>query len=80
VIGIDSPVEVAPERMLVSFGNNLVGFVVAVNERKSGRAPLSPRGGEADPRSNSSQPYVRASPSGSLAVAVSAKGVFTGIV
>ena len=49
-------------------------------ERKIGRVPSSVFGGEALPKSNSSQTQVTASPFGSVTLALSVKGVFAGIV
>src|SRR2546426_78699 len=54
--------------------------LAGANERKIGRLPSSVSGGAAAPRSNSSQQYVKASPSGSVPAAVSTKGVFRGIM
>jgi hypothetical protein len=56
VVGSASPVELVLLSMLDSFGNVLVGLVVAMKERNMGLDPLSVSGGEAVPRSNSSHP------------------------
>src|SRR5437879_3024859 len=80
VTGRDSPKVEPPERMSERRGNVRDGLLVGRNERKIGREPSSVSGGATVPRSNSSQPKVSASPSGSLPVAVNVNGVPIGIV
>jgi hypothetical protein len=55
-------------------------LAVGANERKRGRVPSSVFGGDAFPKSYSSQEYVSASPSESVALPTSMNGVFEGIV
>ena len=82
IVGKDSPMVDVLLRMFASFGNVRDGLVTGSNDLKIGRAfpSLSLSGGDAGPRSYSSQQYVRESPFGSLAVAVKTNGVIFGIV
>src|SRR6185503_4413403 len=66
VVGSDSPRVLTLFRMSDSFGNVRAGEVVGLKLRKMGRFPLSVLGGEAAPRSYSSQQKVIGSPFGSL--------------
>ena len=54
-------------------------LVEAGNDRNKGRVPSSVFGGDALPKSSSSQLYVRASPFGSVALPVRVKGVLAGM-
>src|SRR6187551_3401026 len=65
--------------MSESRGKVRVGLEVALNERRIGDCPLSVRPSPKGPRSNSSQLKVSGCPSGSLPLAVSAKGVRLGM-
>jgi hypothetical protein len=80
VAGSISPIVVVLFRRSDNFGNVREGLAVALNERNRGRVPSSVIGGDGLPRSSSSQEYVRASPSGSVALAVKVNGVPIGIV
>src|SRR5215212_2016007 len=80
VVGNDSPKVAVPDKISDNCGKVRAGLGVGANERKIGRLPLSVFGGPGSPKSYSSQQYVRASASGSLAVAVSVNGVPAGIV
>ena len=64
--------------MYCKLGNVRAVLEVGRNERKSGRVPSSLLGGEAAPKSNSSQTQVSASPFGSVTLPVSVKGVLAG--
>jgi hypothetical protein len=75
VVGKVSPIVDVLFRISESFGKVRDGLAAPMNERKRGLLPSSVIGGEAVPISSSSQEYVSASPSGSVAVAVSVKGV-----
>ena len=65
--------------MYCKLGNVREGLVEAGNERNKGRVPSSVFGGDAFPKSNSSQLYVNASPFGSVTFPLSMNGVLAGI-
>ena len=66
--------------MYCRLGNVRDALVDGGNDRKIGRVPSSVFGGDALPKSNSSQLNVSMSPFGSVALPLSVNGVFEGIV
>src|SRR5512132_1323020 len=80
VTGSDSPKVGNPFKISLTRGNVRDGLETAAKDRNIGRLPSSVLGGEAAPRSNSSQQKERSSPSASLPSAPSVKGVPCGIV